>query len=251
MNRQRHFGSGYSYFGEDYDDIPVGAKGMDIKAFGDGDGKYALWDASANLWTIKGASKFHNRPTTDAFALEVKSEFTDTDAGHNCVMVTADWKANGAVGGANTALQGTSRLAATYTATGGAIIGTYSQVCNLGTLNGSGIMVAGLYGLIEDGGVYTAVSHVASAWLDSHLDQTVTAGESELQYMTNNGETTLGQAFFIYAGNKITNLFNINTASGMLSADNAGAVAAQTGYRTIKIVLEGETYYLVASKAVT
>jgi hypothetical protein len=251
MNRQRHFGSGYSYFGEDYDDIPVGAKGMDIKAFGDGDGKYALWDASANLLTIKGAAKFHNRPTTDEFAVEIKSEFTDTDAGHNCVMVTADWKANGATGGGNTALQGTSRLAATYTATGGTLIATYGQVCNLGTLNGSGIMVAGLYGLIEDGGVYTAVSHVAAAWLDSHLDQTVTAGESELLYMTNNGDTTLDQAIYVYAGNKITNLFDINTASGMLSDNNAGAVAAQTGYRTIQIMLEGETYYLVASKAVT
>jgi len=231
-------------FGED-------TTGMDVKAFGDTTNMYAFWDASTNTWRINGITKMFNRPTTDAFAVQIKSEFTDTDAGHNCLEVTADCKAALAAGGGNTAVQGVSRLAATYTATAGTLIGTYGQVCNLGTLNGAGIMLTGLYGIVEDGGVYTAVSHVTSCWLDSHLAQAVTAGEHELLYMTNNGSTTMDQAIYVYAGNKITNLFNINTASGMLSANNAGAVAAQTGYRTIKIMLEDETYYLVASKAVT
>jgi hypothetical protein len=203
-------------------------------------------------FTVNGVTKLRHRPTTDEFALEVKSEFTDTDAGHECVMVTADWHPSAdATAGGIQALQGTARLYGSHTASGGTIIGTYGQVCNLGTLDGSGIMLAGLYGLVEDGGTYTAVSHVASAWLDSHLAQTVTAGESELLYMTNNGATTLGQAFYVYAGNKITNLFNINTASGMVGADTAGgSTLSFTNYRLIKIVLEGETYYLVAAKTI-
>lgn len=244
MSNQIHGTYAGMEFGED-------TKGMDVKIFGDTTNMYVFWDASTNTWRINGITKMFNRPTTDAFAVQIKSEFTDTDAGHNCLEVTADCKSALATGGGNTAVQGVSRLAATYTATGGSLIGTYGQVCNNGTLNGSGIMLAALYGLIEDGGVYTSVSHVASAWLDSHLDKTVTAGEVEFLYMSNNGDTTFDQAMYVYAGNKITNLFNINTASGMLSANNAGAVSAQTGYRTIKIVLEGETYYLVASKAVT
>lgn len=225
--------------------------GHDVKFYGDTTGKYALWDTSDNLWRVNGVTKLFNRPTTDVFALQVKSEFTDTDAGHNCVEVTADCKAALTTGGGNTAIQGTSRLAATYTMTGGSIIGTYGQACNLGTMNGSGIMMAGLYGLIEDGGTYTAVSHVAAAWLDSHLDQTVTAGEVELLYMSNNGDTTFDQAMYIYAGNKITNLFNIKTASGMVGDNVAGGSTLNfTNYRLIKCVLEDETHYLVAAKTV-
>jgi len=244
MSNNRHFGHKYSHFGED-------TKGMDVKAFGDTTGKYFLWDADINTFSVRGISKLFNRPTTDAFALQIKSEFTDTDSGHNCLEVTADCKAALVTGGGNTAVQGVSRLAATYTATGGSLIGTYGQVANNGTVNGSGIMMAGLYGLIEDGGVYTSVSHLSAAWLDSHLDQTVSAGEVELLYMSNNGDTTFDQAMYIYAGNKITNLFNINTASGMLADNDAGGSTLDfTNWRTIKIVLEGETYYLVAAKTI-
>jgi hypothetical protein len=243
-DRVIHPGLGYFYFGED-------TYGMDIKFFGDTTNCYVFWDASANTLRTNGIAKFFNRPTTDAFAVQIKSEFTDTDAGHNCLEVTADCKSALATGGGNTAVQGVSRLAATYTATAGTLIGTYGQVCNLGTLNGSGIMLAGLYGIVEDGGTYTAVSHVASCWLDSHLAQTVTAGEHELLYMTNNGATTMDQAIYVYAGNKITNLLNINTASGMVSANTAGGSTLNfTNWKTIKIVLEGETYYLVAAKTI-
>jgi hypothetical protein len=239
----RHFEDRYSYFGAD-------TYGHDLKTFGDTTGKYFLWDASDNLFRVNGVTKMFNRPTTDAFAVQIKSEFTDTDAGHNCLEVTADCKAALTTGGGNTAIQGVSRLAATYTATAGTIIGTYGQACNLGTMNGSGIMMAALYGIIEDGGTFTAVSHVASAWLDSHLTKSVT-GEHELLYMTNNGSSTMDQAMYVYAGNKITNLLNINTASGMVSADNAGGSTLNfTNWKTIKMVLDGETHYLVAAKTI-
>lgn len=48
MARNRHFGYGYSHFGED-------AKGHDLKAFGDTTGKYVFWDASENTFYISGA----------------------------------------------------------------------------------------------------------------------------------------------------------------------------------------------------
>jgi hypothetical protein len=240
----RKFEFKYSHFGSD-------AAGHDVKAFGDITNEYFLWDASEGMLRTNGIAKFFNRPTTDAFCVQVKSEFTDTDAGHNCLEVTADCKAALAAGGGNTAIQGVSRLAATYIMTGGSIIGAYGQVCNLGTINGAGAMVAGLYGLIEDGGVYTAVSHVAAAWLDSHLDQAVTAGEVELLYMSNNGDTTFDQAIYVYAGNKITNLLNISTASGMVSENTAAAgTLTFTNWRTIKIVIDGTTYYIPVAQTI-
>lgn len=48
MPRLRHFGSGYSYFGED-------TYGMDVKAYGDTTGKYVEWDASADTFKVVGA----------------------------------------------------------------------------------------------------------------------------------------------------------------------------------------------------
>lgn len=207
--------------------------------------------ADAQYIRMKSGLKVHRRPTAEAFAAEIKSEFTDTDSAHAAVAVTADWKANGTAGGVQ-GVQGVARLkSSSYTATGGSIIGTYGQACAVGTVNGSGIMMAGLYGLIEDTGTYTAVSHVASAWLDSHLTQTVTAGSYQLLYMTNNGSTTMDQAFYIYAGNKITALMEINTASGMVGANVAGGSTVNfSNYKLIKITLDGVVHYLIAAQTI-
>jgi len=141
-------------------------------------------------------------------------------------------------------------LAATYTMTGGSLVGLYGQVSNLGTINGSGAILAELYGLLEDGGTFTAVSHIASAWLDSHLTKTISSGDSELLYMTNNGSTTLGSAIYLRPGNKITNFMTIDTASGMVSDKTEGDFTF-TATRKIKVNVGGvngvgaETGYLI------
>ncbi len=191
------------------------------------------------------AVKVFNRPTTDAFALQVKSEFTGTATGHNCLEVTADWKGNGAAGGGNVGVCGVSRVAATFTMGGGALIANYGQIQNLGTVDSGVAFLAAQYGLIEDGGTYTAVAHVAAGWFDSHLAQTVTAGQSELLYLTNNGATTLNSVFFIYPGNKISNLFTIDPVdTGLVSAKTAGA-ATITNWYAVKCNIHGETKYAI------
>lgn len=197
------------------------------------------------LQTKYGVVKFHSRPNIDAYVVEVKGEPTKLTGTFFNIESTVDHKPSAATSATGIrGLGGICRLAATYTMTGGSVIGTYGQVCNLGTLNGSGIMVSGLYGLIADGGTYTAVSHVNAAWLDSQLAQTITAGKSELLYMTNNGATTLDNAIYVYAGNKITNLFTIDTASGMVS-DATTADYTFTKTRKIKVNVGGETGYIV------
>lgn len=194
--------------------------------------------------------KIFNRPTLDAMALQVKSEFSGVTTAHNCLEVTADWHPGGATpanatAGGNTAVQGTARLYTGHTMTGGSLIGTYGQVCNLGTFSGAGIMAAGLYGLIEDGGTYTAVDHVAAGWFDSHLSQTVTAGTASLLYLTNNGTTTLDSVFFIYPGSKITNLFNIDSVDTGLVSDITAGAATITNWRKIKCYIHGATKYMI------
>ena len=197
------------------------------------------------LQTKYGVVKFHSRPNIDGYVLEVKSEPTSVSGTHFGIETTVDHEPSTATSALGVrGVGGIARLAATYTMTGGSVIGTYGQVCNLGTVNGSGAVLSGLYGLIEDGGTYTAVSHVNAAWLDSHLDQTVTAGLSELLYMTNNGDTVMDNAFYIYAGNNITNLFTIDTASGMVS-DSTTADYTFTKTRKIKVNVGGETGYIV------
>ena len=61
MSRNRHFGNGFSYFGED-------TKGQDVKAFGDTTGKYILWDASADKFIIVGGLSLDGTDLTATMA---------------------------------------------------------------------------------------------------------------------------------------------------------------------------------------
>lgn len=216
--------------------------------------KLAVTGAAASNLVQFGSSdygfqfKIHNRPATSGNTLEVRARPSSTTAQHAAVDSTLDYRPSAAgLASYNRAVQGVSRLDTDYTVTGGAgayFAGVYGQFANNGTLNGASIFGSAIYGLIEDGGVYTAVGHVSALWLDSHLDQTVTSGATEFAYITNNGDTTFDNVFYIYAGNKITNLFTIETASGMVS-DSTTADYTFTKTRKIKVVAGGETGYLI------
>jgi hypothetical protein len=201
-------------------------------------------------------AKFHNRPATTGSTVEVRSRPSSVTATHYAVDSTLDWRPttdSTATGGGCRAVQGVSRMDAGYTTTGGDLTGVYGQVAlnATATANGAGVFMSALYGLVEDGGTYTAVSHLNSCWLDSHLTSAVTAGNVELLYMTHNGTTTMQNAIYIYAGNHITNLFTIDTASGMVSDNTAAATTLTfTNWRTIKVVVAGETHYIPVAKTI-
>jgi hypothetical protein len=197
------------------------------------------------FYSTDGYNKFHNHACTEGYGVEVKTDPVIVSGTHFGIECTVDATPSTATSAAGIrGLGGIGRLSATYTMTSGSLVGAYGQACNLGTLNGSGIMMAGSYSLLEDGGTFTAVSHVSGLWVDSHLTQTISAGKSELIYATNNGSTTLDNALYIYAGNKITNLFTIDTASGMVS-DATTADYTFTKTRKVKVVVGGETGYLI------
>lgn len=202
--------------------------------------------STAGFIVSSGLSKFHNHATTDGYGVEVKTDPTVVTGTHFGIECTVDATPSTATSAAGIrGLGGIGRLAATYTMTGGSLIGSYGQACNLGTLNGSGVMMAGSYSLLEDGGTFTAVSHIAGAWIDSHLTKTVTAGVKDMLYITNNGTTQFDNALFIYPGNKITNLVTIDsTDTGLVSA-KTDADIAYAHYRKVNVNIHGEAGWLL------
>jgi hypothetical protein len=198
------------------------------------------------LQAKNGVTKIHNRPNADGYALEVKSEPTVVTGTHFGIECTVDAKPSTATSAAGIRGGGfIGRLAATYTMTGGSLIGGYSQACNLGTINGASAMVAGHYTLIEDGGTFTAVDHLAGAWIDSHLTKTVSAGIKDMLYITNNGTTQFDNVMYIYPGNKITNLFTIeSTDTGLVSA-KTDADIAYAHYRKVNVNVHGQAGWIL------
>jgi hypothetical protein len=230
--------------------IGADAAGVNLYAYGTTTGKYMKWKQSSDYLDIHGYLKVHNHSTTIGYAIEAKSNFNGTTTSHFGITSTVDYEPTGntATAGGVQGLQGVGRLAASKTVTGGSIIGTYGQACNLGTINGSGVMIAGLYGLIEDGGTYTACSHVTPCWIDSHLTKTITAGTFDMCYITNNGTTVADNVFYVYAADRITNLFTINTTDGSgtkMVSDATTADYTFTKTRKVKVNVGGEVGYLV------
>ena len=161
--------------------------------------------------------KIHNHLTTAGIgSYEGKADTVSTSGAFYGAWQDANINATGTTSA--TAILGVATVAATFTVTGGTLIGTYGQVRADGNVAGNAFM-AGLYGLVEEGGGSITASHVASVWADSHRNTAVT-GNHELFYGSNNGTATMDQAFYIYGGNKISNLFELNTVTGMTSASN-------------------------------
>lgn len=190
---------------------------------------------------VRGYTKIDYRPTgggTNSYALQIRHNVGATSG----AIISLDHEAHITATGTATlrGSQGVAVVDSTYTATGTTLIGVYGQAKADGTVAGSSFM-AGLYGLIEEGGGAITASHVCSAWLDSHRNTAVT-GSHQLLYMTNNGTATMDEAIYIYGGDKITNLMELNTVSGMVSD------TAETGgtSKKIKITIDGVTHYINA-----
>jgi hypothetical protein len=193
-----------------------------------------------------GVAKFHNRPTAADYVVEIKGEPTKTSGAFDGAIATIDAKPSASSTAGIRALSGVARLAATYTMTGGNLIGSYAQICNLGTLNGASILTAAQYSLVADGGTYTAVGHLAAQWLDSQLSQTVSAGLKSFQYITNNGTTTWDNVMYVYAGNKITNFLTIeSTTDSGIVGEPVTSDYTFTKTRLLKVNIGGETGYIV------
>ena len=210
------------------------------------------------IYVRDGSLKIHKHTaTTDTYCAEFKFNYQGATAqsfGLDCtceIEPGGDTPANRTAGGLR-AVQGVARVGSGFTLTGGGDSGVYGQFCNNGTINGTVYPSAG-YMLIENGGTWTEVGVLSAMWLDSHLNKTISAGASYFLNITNNGESTptaFDAAVHVYAGNAITNLLKIDTASGMVSANTVGD-ATFANWKTIKVDLDGTTHYLIAAQAIT
>ena len=217
-------------------------RGYDSKWFGTTTNKYMLWDTSADQLYLVASLKHHDHVTAGDYAYQLRTEHNEATTdffGMDCeVHQLISRTANGLRG-----LSMTGRLTAGTTISGSAnMIPIYGNLDIDGTINGTGLFAAG-YFVVSAGGTFTAIGHLSSLWVDSHQEGTVT-GEHELVYMTNNGASQMDNAFYIYAGNKITNLFTIDTASGMVS-DSTTSDYTFTKTRKVKVVVGAETGYII------
>jgi hypothetical protein len=193
-------------------------------------------------FTPSGAIKHHVHSTTGDYAYQLRTESNSATGnffGMDCEVHQLIDRTAGGVRGISIC----GRLTASKTISGSANLIPFYGVLDIdGTLNSTGIFATGYLG-VDAGGTFTAVSHLTSLWLNSAQEGTVN-GEHELLYMSNNGASVMDQAIYVYAGNKITNLFTINTATGMVS-DATTADYTFTKTRKVKVNVGGETGYLV------
>lgn len=200
--------------------------------------------------TKHGYSKFHYRPAPAGYNVEIKSEPNMASGTFFGLINTVDHIPTSSSTTGLVANGGICRLASGYTMTNGSLAGTYSQIKISGTLNGGNIILAAHYGLIEASpGNLTVVGHMAVSWLDSHLVSAPSSGTLSFEYITNNGAATFENVWYIYAANKISNLFTIeHTTDTNLVGDNINSDFTFQNYRKITVTLGGETYYLIADK---
>lgn len=189
--------------------------------------------------TFKGQTRFHRRPTSEDYVIQLRSTSTKTSGTHWGMDAETHLIASGTA--SLRSVQGVAVLDATYTSTAGTLIGVYGQTRADGTFNAAGGFMAALYGVVEASAAITA-SHVCSLWVDSHQANAVT-GNHELIYASNNGAATMDSVMYIYGGDLITNLFTISTAAGMV-ADATGE--SMTVTKKIKLNIDGDTVYLQA-----
>lgn len=187
--------------------------------------------------------KIHNHATTSGIgSYEGKADTVNTSGAFYGLWQDANIGATGTA--SSTAILGVAVVSSTFTVTGGTIIGTYGQARADGTVAGSGFM-AGLYGLIEEGGGAITASHVASARLDSHRNTAVT-GSHEILYMTNNGTAVMDQAIFLYGwDDKIAALIELNKCKHANGIVTDGAETAGSAVK-LKITVDWTAYRINA-----
>lgn len=198
-----------------------------------------------------GTIKHHVHASVGEYAYQLRTESnlaTGNFFGMDAEVHQMISRTSGAVRG----LSMTGRLTAAKTMSGSSsLLPIYGNVDIDGIIDGSGVMLAAGYFVLSDGGTFTDLSHYACVWLDSQQTGTVN-GNHEFVYMSNNGATVMDSAFFLRAGNSVTNLFTIQTASNMVSDTATTSAYTYTKWKRIKVNIGGndggvgaETGYLI------
>jgi hypothetical protein len=245
-NGRRHFGSGYSRFGED-------AHGMDVKAFGTTTGKYAFWDCSADKFIVSGVTQI-GATATAALALgggTAASPLTTAVADKNQL---AFYTQSTATSGDSRGLYLRHYLGGTIAATGyGDAIRAFCTVTGTGYSYASGLH--GTMQINADATVTGSGSGIRATLAAAEATRTLVGALSALHVCSdvatgNTMPTVHGFMRFTDDGAvKMSNLAVIpNASNGTIFA----AHITQTMTHSIKIISEnGTAYYIMCTNAAT
>ena len=205
----------------------------------------------------QGSLKVHlHDQTAQRYNAEFKSDAQNVTGLDYGITVGTEIEPGGSTAAPRTAggtrgIASHTRIGSGFTLTGGGDCAIYGQLQNQGTLNGAALYPSVGYLLLGAGGVFTQVAVLSVLHLDSHLASAISAGNSYFLNITNNGSVAQWTAAIkVMASNKITNFLEIETASGMVSANTIGD-ATFANWKTIKVDLDGTTHYLIAAQAIT
>lgn len=220
------------------------AAGEDLgKFYGETTGKYFRWNHAVDTLDVHGLQKFHAHLTTQSYGMQTRTEYNAATGDFFGVDMEAHQAISRTAGGFR-ALSMCARNVADSTLSGAAsMVAGCFMLDNLGTFNGTGIHCA-VIAKVNEGGTFTAVTHLTSLWVDSNQDGVVT-GQHDLIYATNNGDSVMDQFIYLYGGNKINNLFELNTC-GTMVGDKVDADIAFAHYKKIALTIDGVAYWLVA-----
>ena len=200
---------------------------------------------------VAAQMKFHARNTTLGSAVEIRARtVSNTPALYGIDCITYLRPAVAMTSGTPAAAMFQTWLDSTYSMTDGYMFGIKAEVVNQGTMNGAGIVMAAVYAHVpNNSGTFTAVNIYTPMWLDWSEESTVTAGICTMMYISNNGTTPLTSILYINAGSTCTYLMVLNATGGIMTAAEVTADYTFTNYVTIRVLINGVVYYLIADRS--
>lgn len=223
--------------------IGDGTLDMDVKVFLGDTTHYGMFNVGTQTLDVHGKQKFHAHLVTESYGAQFRTEYNAATGDFFGIDAEAHQQVSRTGGGVRGLSMCARVVAGTTVSSTANIIGGHFLLDNDGTLNGTGLHAA-LVAKVDAGGTFTAVGHLASLWVDSLQEGTVT-GSHELIYMTNNGASTMDQAIYLYGGNKISKLMELNTC-GTMVGNKVDADVTFAHYKKIAITIDGAAYWLVA-----
>jgi len=195
--------------------------------------------------------------TTGKSAVKVQSAFSATTGYHVGAWFVGNYTGAGAAGGSVYALRGHVAVTGTQTTVGAEafIVGVHGRCAVTGTAYNSSAVYAGVLAQMLGGGTWTAANKVYALWVDNQLATNPTSGTVAMvgiRQNNNSGTAVVDHVFDIYGAN-IANFINFDSciSSGFVSSGSVGSTAIhKTACKTIKILIDGVDYYLIASTVV-
>jgi len=195
--------------------------------------------------------------TTAMSAVKVQSAFSATTGYHVGAWFVGNYTGAGAAGGSVYALRGHVAVTGTQTTVGAEafIVGVHGRCAVTGTAYNSSAVYAGVLAQMLGGGTWTAANKVYALWVDNQLATNPTSGTVAMvgiRQNNNSGTAVVDHVFDIYGAN-IANFINFDSciSSGFVSSGSVGSTAIhKTACKTIKILIDGVDYYLIASTVV-